>query len=379
LTQLPHQQQRIGFVDLLRGWAVVFMIETHVFNALLLPAFRKETFFVNLTFINGLVAPSFTFCAGFALAITLQRKWDDYINLQYPFWRYLLRLFFILVVAYTLHLPSFSLTTMLHPERMHNWQSFFQSDILHVISLTLLAAVLLVIIVRKRIVYDYAIGVIALFLIFFAPFFREMNFQELPIWVRPYLSAHYKSQFPVFPWSAFLLSGVLIGSWILKHLNDPKKIRMYVMVAALATVLISIGVEALPFYLYPNHSFWSASPEFFFVRLGLVCFLLASCWFIEYVPAGIFRKAIALFGTESLLVYVVHLLIVYGHSYQWSLIRAYGKTFNYFECFVTTVALIVAMYFMALGWSYLKRWDKRVALVLQYVVLGVIALKFIIE
>ncbi len=354
------------------------MIETHVFNALLIPEVRKQTFFVILTFINGLVAPSFTFCAGFALAITLQRKWDDYINLQYPFWRYLLRLFFILIVAYTLHLPAFSLSYMLTPERLNNWQSFFQSDILHVISLTLFASVLLVVILRKRMVFDYVIGLITLFLIFFAPFFREMNYTEYPIWLRPYFSAHYKSQFPIFPWSAFLLSGLLIGSWILKYFSDPKKLRVVVGIAAIATILISLLVEALPFYLYPSHNFWKASPEFFFVRLGLVCLLLASCWYVEYVPAGKFRKAIALFGTESLLVYVVHLLIVYGHTFSWSLIRIFGKTLTYFECFLVTVGLVIAMYIMALGWSYLKRWNKRVALGVQYATLGAIAIRFLI-
>ncbi|HMD13095.1 MAG TPA: heparan-alpha-glucosaminide N-acetyltransferase domain-containing protein, partial [Bacteroidota bacterium] len=70
MNSLPQTSSRLEFIDLLRGWAVFVMIETHVFNALLLPQLKEETFFKILTFVNGLVAPSFLFCAGLALAIT---------------------------------------------------------------------------------------------------------------------------------------------------------------------------------------------------------------------------------------------------------------------------------------------------------------------
>ena len=61
---------RLLFIDRLRGWAVVVMIETHIVNALLRNDLRHETAFVILNFINGLVAPTFLFCAGFAFAIS---------------------------------------------------------------------------------------------------------------------------------------------------------------------------------------------------------------------------------------------------------------------------------------------------------------------
>jgi uncharacterized membrane protein len=91
VSEPPQRSTRFEFIDLLRGWSVFVMIETHVFNAILLPELKDQTPFKILTFINGLVAPSFLFCAGMALAVTLQRKWDVYTNLQRPLWRYLFR------------------------------------------------------------------------------------------------------------------------------------------------------------------------------------------------------------------------------------------------------------------------------------------------
>ncbi|MBI3189948.1 MAG: DUF1624 domain-containing protein, partial [Ignavibacteriales bacterium] len=211
--------QRIAFVDLLRGWAVVFMIETHVVNALLMPSLREQTSFSILKFMNGLVAPTFLFCAGFAFAITMQRKWNEYINVQKSFWLYIKRLLFILIVGYSLHVPVFTLNGMLSLKDEMKWQTFFQSDILHVISLTLLASVILIVFLRNQKTFTIVATLLALLIVFLAPIIRELDYSNSPPWFRSYLSINYESQFPLFPWSAFLLGGMLVGVWILKNFS----------------------------------------------------------------------------------------------------------------------------------------------------------------
>jgi len=68
-TQHPSltTSKRIDYIDLLRGWAVIVMIETHAFNATLTPAIKSDWFFGYIAFINGLVAPSFLFASGLAM------------------------------------------------------------------------------------------------------------------------------------------------------------------------------------------------------------------------------------------------------------------------------------------------------------------------
>lgn len=56
----PAKATRYGFIDLLRGVALVVMVETHVMNAYLPLALKKGSdFFFWLAFTNGLVAPTF--------------------------------------------------------------------------------------------------------------------------------------------------------------------------------------------------------------------------------------------------------------------------------------------------------------------------------
>ncbi len=373
--------QRIAFVDLLRGWAVVIMIETHVVNALLLPSLREQSFFSHVTFFNGLVAPSFLFCAGFAFAITLQRKWNDLTFQRKSFWFYVRRMFFILIVGYTLHFPLFSLGGMINLTDEYKWETFLQSDILHVISLTLLLSVLLVALIKKQKIYFVVILLLGLLTVFLAPIIRAVDYSNNSVLIRPYLSINYQSQFPLFPWSAFLLGGMLIGKYIQSIISKSGKIQsLQRMIAVLSVsfILVSLLIEWLPWSIYPNHNFWNASPEFFFVRFGIVCFLLVVCWMVEYRPAGYFRKSVTLIGTESMLVYAVHLLVVYGHTFEWSFIRVFGETLGYLECFGLSIALIVAMYLLALGWKTIKQKNKNVATVIQYATLASIVIRFVV-
>ena len=56
----PTRASRLVFIDWLRGFSILFMIETHVFNSLLKPFLKEEVWFHLLNFFNGLVAPAGT-------------------------------------------------------------------------------------------------------------------------------------------------------------------------------------------------------------------------------------------------------------------------------------------------------------------------------
>jgi uncharacterized membrane protein len=357
------------------------MIETHVMNALLLPSIKDEAPFKVLTFINGLVAPSFLFCAGLAFAITIQRKWEMFLTPVLPFWRYIVRMVFILVVAYSLHLPKFSFSQLRVLDDPQAWIPFYQSDILQIIALTLLSMAFLAAIVRKRELFIYSISVIAMPIIFLSPIVRDLDYTNTAAWLRPYLSMQYKSQFPIFPWSAFLMCGAIVGYWYLGMREQGREKQCIQRLALFATIGIGLSFlfEFLPVTFYPNHDFWRASPEFFFVRFGIVVLALSGVWWFEQKRKASSRSMISLFGQESLLVYVVHLLIVYGHTYDWSFIRVFGKTLNYAECFGLTAVLIVGMYVMAYAWHWMKGRNKNVATVVEYLTLGGIVVAFFLK
>ncbi len=357
------------------------MIETHVLNALLETSIKDEAFFKILTFMNGLVAPSFLFCAGFALAITLQRKLADFIHLKYPLWRYLVRLLFILVVAYSLHLPFFSLKHLREISDQDVWLPFFQSDILQVIAITLFVLVLLVVALRNQTMFLRVASILTLIIIFISPIVREMNHSNLPVWLTPYLTMNVKSQFPLFPWSAFLMTGTIVGCFFLKAKGEGRDAAFMkkLVLGSFVMILLSLAVEYQPMTIYPNHDFWRASPEFFFVRLGLVCLIGFGLWSYEQKRVASTASVMSILGQESLLVYTIHLLVVYGRTYEWSFIRLFGPTLDYGACFGLFAALAAAMYLMAYAWHWLKAKDSRLAKGVQFVVLATIVVVFLVK
>jgi hypothetical protein len=138
-------------------------------------------------------------------------------------------------------------------------------------------------------------------------------------------------------------------------------------------------VEALPFTLYPNHSFWRASPEFFFVRLGLVALALALLWHYEDKRTVSQRSVYTLFGKESLIVYVVHLLVVYGYTYEYSFIRYFGPRLNYGECALAFLSLTLGMWGLAYVWHRIKGWNATAGRIVQFAVLASIVLTFLLK
>src|SRR5207249_940674 len=100
-------------------------------------------------FVNGLVAPTFLFCAGFAFGISMRRKWAGYAAARPLFWRSLFRLLSILVIGYSLHIPFFSMSRMITQAHEQSWISFFQVDILHTIAVTLMLLTIAVAALRR--------------------------------------------------------------------------------------------------------------------------------------------------------------------------------------------------------------------------------------
>jgi hypothetical protein len=65
--------ERFRALDWLRGGAVLVMIQCHAMNKWLLHGLRGSELFRRLDFVDGLVAPSFLFAAGFSLALVQLR------------------------------------------------------------------------------------------------------------------------------------------------------------------------------------------------------------------------------------------------------------------------------------------------------------------
>jgi uncharacterized membrane protein len=120
-----------------------------------------------------------------------------------------------------------------------------------------------------------------------------------------------KATFTLFPWAGFLLAGGAIGVW-LDEARTPEAERRVNLALAGIGLVAAVGGYAASFLpaVYPVTSFWTSSPTFFFLRLGILILTLP----LAYGWNALWRgwSPIREFGVASLFVYWIHVEMVYG-------------------------------------------------------------------
>jgi uncharacterized membrane protein len=356
-------------VDLFKGAAVIWMIETHVTNALVLPALQAGPAFDWLNYLNGLVAPAFLFSSGALFLVTLKRKLPDFLSLGPLFWRQLYRLLGVVALGYVLHLPRFSLRQMVSALNPRDWQEFLQADILQTIGVSLILMVFLTLLLRRRGVVALGAGIIGLGVYFLAPWVVNSGW-TLPGWLSPYLTGRPKTMFPLFPWGGFLLMGSGVG-----YLYDRVKgSSWFVLGITLFGILLfwaswnSNPLAQAWFVAHGLKDFYLSSPSWYLGKLGLMTPGIGIWWAWERwaVPKKVFpllTRIITLFGRQSLLAYFFHIPIVYGSSLGWGLRGATGGRLTWGQAAWVGLGVMLLTGLVSWAWDAFKsrssRWSRR--------------------
>ena len=375
---MEQKKSRYVYIDLLRGWAVLVMIETHVINAFMLPAMRDTSWFKVLNFINGLVAPSFLFIAGYSFAMIAQRKWNDYLSFNAVFRKQVGRILQVLLVGYTLHIPFFSFNKLcIIP--WEEWANFWKVDVLHCIASSLLFLLLTVIVTRTPKRFLLTTSIICGGVIFLTPLMYTANFDSIfPVPIANYLNAFHGSLFPLFPWMGFILMGAILGQLVtlFKNKFGETSVFKYIFIAGAAIIISALIIATLPFTVYPPHNFWRASPWFYFIRLGIVLLILATLWYWEQTAKS-GKSIVSVVGSESLVAYAGHLLVIYGLFFDGeSFSSLIGRTRTVPEVIGMAVILLTATIFVSYIWNVIKNKSMLYARIVQYTLLVIVLYVF---
>ena len=375
-------KNRLVFVDLLRGWATIVMVEVHVFNAFMIGGLRNTEWFGALNFINGLVAPSFLFVAGFVFVVASDRKLEEFRTYGKAFWRQLSRIFLIWIVGYGLHLPFFSLYRTIYDSTPSQWILFFQSDILHCIAIGMLIIFLGRIFIKRDVLYQLFLVAVGSAVVLVAPFIWERDFSlSLPGMLAPYINDKQGSIFPILPWLGFLMFGAVAAFAYRSARSAGHEVRYFRTLAIIGAVLVVTGTLFidLPSHIPSASTAIRANPVFFASRLGIVFLLLVACsYYAEWRKTQ--QSFVLDVSRETLLVYTAHLLVIYGRFWNGnSLAYYYGNTFSVLQSAIATLALIVLMILMAKVWSTLKQKAMPWARFVSYATGIIVLIMFIVR
>ncbi len=352
-TTLP--KQRLIFIDLLRGLAAIWMIETHLVNSFLNDQYRSGWLYNTVSISNGFVAVCFIFCAGAGFWIAASRKVEEYKKFASPLWLYLKRLGFILAAAYWAHFPEFSFWRIIRstPEQV---LSILQCDVLHCIVYSSLIALILVLILPKKTPLVWVFGLLALCVFFATPLIWGLEiFQMMPVFPGTLFARQSISPFPLFPWSGYFFAGATVTG-LFMHAKDQKQFAKWLIIASVLSPIIIFIIKDLPFQ-YPGwQDWWFASPGHALFRTsGIV-----AAFGLLYLLEGFLRRfqrvsdLLLLCGQESLFIYLLQGMLIYGTVANVGIKHFLPTIVTPFEIVILTAAIVAVCYSLAHIWHHYK-------------------------
>jgi uncharacterized membrane protein len=340
---------RLAFIDWTRGLAAVIMLQGHTFDSFTATDLRSQGPFLLSQFLGGMPPAIFLFLTGLTFSFLM----DSQEKQEPGNWKRVLgalkrsRYLFLLAFLFRLQLFVFGFPTSPASE-------ILRVDILNCMGLAMLVfAPMAVFSTRERVRLCTILGLMVCGL---APFVSMIDTAAVPSLLRAYFFPSLTT-FGFFPWASFLAFGMAAGSAIrLTKQEDMPRTMLWMLAIGLGLIMVARSASELPYSFYPKIDFWLNSPALALTKLGVVLALLAIAFLwvnagLESLKWSVFRQL----GTTSLLVYWVHIEIVYG---RW--LGIWKESLSVFQVLLFTVVLLIIMIglslmrtrYQTLGWIF---------------------------
>jgi uncharacterized membrane protein len=298
--------RRRGYLDWLRGIAVLIMVEAHTFDAWTAPLDRNSPGYRLFILVGGFGAPAFLFLAGVAFALAVGARMRKGLAAGEAVRLARRRGWQIFGLAFLFRFQSWVIS----------WGpalTLLKVDILNILGLSMLVAAALWGLARTRTARMALFAAAAVVVAAVAPAVRASTAiaalpDPLEWYFHPWPG---RSSFTLSPWPAFLFAGVAVGEWLEGARSAPLEQRVTWQLGATGMALIAAGYAATFFPpVYDHGSLWTIAPSIVGVRLGvlLVAMPLAFAWVARRRGPSWLEE----FGVSSLFVYWIHVEMVYG-------------------------------------------------------------------
>lgn len=347
--------KRFEFIDVLRGLSVIWMIEAHLADVILDSNFKHTDFFYYISISNGFVAVIFLFCAGASFYISSSRKFDDYKHFRKPFWLYLKRLGFILVIAFALNLPRLSFR-LIQDVSNNELLRFLECNILHTIVYSSILALLIFFIIPNIKYLKYISLIIALAVYFATSFVWSIDpFQYMNIFFAPMFAEWPVSHFPLFPWMGHFFAGIAITAFFMEA-SDKISISKKLVIVSSALIIITLLAKNLYLYHYPYvQNWWDTDPGHFIFRVSVTILLFS----IFFLTENIYRekwysKPLALMGRESLFYYAGNVILIYGSVANIGFRQIFHSSAPPIPTLIIYIIFTIVLYYIGVLWFKTK-------------------------
>lgn len=299
---------RRGYLDWARGIAVLIMIAVHLIDSWTGSPARQTPPFIWTIKIGGFGSTLFLFLAGTAVALSGGSKaramGDDRLASRAVIRRGLE----IFGLAFLFRLQSWLISG--GPAR-----TLLRVDILNIMGLSIAAAAALWGLMKTARSRFIAFGVATLAVTLLTPPVRGLAaLAALPDPIEAYIRpVPMLVNFVLFPWAGFVFGGVIVGMIVDRSTTRETETRANLGFGITGAALFGLGYGGsfLP-SVYPNSDFWTSSPSYYAMRLGVALLLVAASYAWERRRETPGWSPIQQLGRTSLFIYWIHVEMVYG-------------------------------------------------------------------
>jgi uncharacterized membrane protein len=342
--------QRLLYLDWLRGIAALTMLQGHVFQSFLRDDLRTGGPYLMSQFAGGMPPAVFLFLLGVTFAFLMDSQEKKGVNATGRVLASIRRsgYLFAAAFAFRIQLWAFSLD-------LGEWRNLLRVDILNCMGLALLVMSPMAVfrtVERIRLCAILGVAIAAA-----SPLVSGMDWSHAPEIVRHYIVPDYNF-FGFFPWAAFVAFGLSAGS-ILRRLKpeDVPTTMQWMGWGGVALGFAAYSISNMSSSIYSRSEFWLNSPALIFIKLGAILILVAFAWVWNLQTTPDQWSWVRQFGMTSLLVYWVHIELVYG---RW--LAGFKENLAVGQTIVASVAIIALMLGLSLvrtNWTGVKGWFAK--------------------
>ena len=340
---MKQTTSRLIFIDIIRAFAICMMLEGHFIDGLLAPEYRDENnlFYATWHYIRGMTAPVFFTVSGFIFTYLLIKEQNpakmgwNHVRVQ----KGVRRGINLIIIAYLLRANIFNLFTPGYTD-----MNVRRVDVLHCIGLSLLFLIAFYLLTyrrKNRLRMSIMLLGTTFVAFFFEPIYSHLTYEYLPMALANYFTKENGSVFTIFPWFGYASLGGFMGFLFYKNRENPHLYRNMII----CYILLGVILITFPYWMgkiadtLQIHSLQLiAHGDYLIKRIGNVLLFFALFMILRH---EITSPTLQKIGQNTLSIYVIHYIILYGSFTGMGLYRYFHDQLTPWQAIIGAILFVI--------------------------------------
>ena len=356
---MKPNHSRLYFIDAIRAWAILMMLQGHFIDGLLDPVYRDDSNIIYLSwkFFRGITAPAFFTVSGFIfIYLLLRERGSTQTGVNNPrILKGIKRGLMLIGIGYLLRLNIFGLFQGVI------YNSFYLVDVLHCIGLSILFLIAIYSYSqhKKKYVLPLLLGIIGAGVFLFEPVYKTLNYSFLPDFIANYLTKSNGSVFTIFPWFGYAALGAFMAVLFYNYKEAKHLYSKAILITFISGFLITFFSSNVFLYLFQLTQVQLFADIFnnnyLFIRFGNVLVIFSVFMMLRRF---ITSKSILDIGKSTLYIYVIHFIILYGSFTGLGLYKYFNHSLNPLYTITGAIIFLISVTYLSLLYGRNKAYIK---------------------